>query len=53
MPEAIATGMQITFAVATVLIITALAIAVSSRALVMRREVAAAIPNDRVSDMPG
>lgn len=32
-PEAVATGMRITFAVATILIVVALAIAVGSRAL--------------------
>jgi hypothetical protein len=36
-PEAIATGMRITFAVAGVLIIMALAIAIGSRALATRR----------------
>jgi hypothetical protein len=35
-PEAVATGMQITFAVAAILIVVALAIAVGSRALATR-----------------
>jgi MFS family permease len=35
-PEAVATGMRITFAVAAMLIVTALAIAVGSRGLIMR-----------------
>ncbi len=36
-PEAVATGMRITFAVAAILIVVALAIAVGNRALVTRR----------------
>jgi hypothetical protein len=35
-PQAVATGMRITFAVAAMLIVTALAIAVGSRGLIMR-----------------
>jgi hypothetical protein len=35
-PEAVATGMRITFAVAAILIVVALAIAVGSRALATR-----------------
>jgi predicted MFS family arabinose efflux permease len=41
-PEAVATGMRITFAVAAILIVVALAIAVGSRALARR----AALPGD-------
>jgi hypothetical protein len=39
-PEAVATGMQVTFAVAGVLIVVALAIAVGSRALATRPSLA-------------
>jgi MFS family permease len=42
-PEAVATGMRITFAVAALLIVVALAVAVGSRALAARRAAIAAV----------